>query len=420
MVHRTYARPEVLAPAGSLEKLRTAITYGADAVYLSGPGPNLRVKGGDFSPEELLGAISLARDKGVRVYCCLNAFPRETELGDAADALRLLADFGKHGPDALIIADPGVLRLAQRFTPELEIHLSTQANTANSESMAFWRDCGVSRVNLARELDLKGIRAMAEAAQKAGGPELEVFVHGAMCMAVSGRCLLSAYVNQRSANLGACTHPCRFRYKPASLGLEEALRPGEALWELEECGTHSSLLAAEDLCLIRYISWFRRLGIQALKIEGRTKSELYVAQAVDAYKSALLDLEQGHFRPQAYLSELENAATRKLGSGFFLPAGRRTVWSPEKKRLPLLGKVLGKVEGTEHDWHVAVKSPWEASQDISLLLPGLRRPYLAANEYRLEDPEGGGLAKTHPGLNAVFSCAHPGMQAGIFIRTAPD
>ncbi len=420
MPERTYARPEVLAPAGSLDKLRTAITYGADAVYLSGPGPNLRVKGGDFSPEELLEAIALARGKGVRVYCCLNAMPRETELAGAEDALRLLADFGKHGPDALIIADPGVLRLAQRLAPGLEIHLSTQANTANSEAMAFWRDCGVSRVNLARELDLKSIRALAVSAQTAGGPELEVFVHGAMCMAVSGRCLLSAYVNRRSANLGACTHPCRFKYKPASLGLEEALRPGEALWELEEYATHSSVLAAEDLCLIRYTSWFRRLGVQALKIEGRTKSELYVAQAVDAYKSALLDLEQGRFRPQAYLYELENAATRKLGSGFFLPGGRRMVWEPENKRLPVLGKVLGKVEGADHAWNVAVKSPWNASQGATLLLPGLRRPYLNAKDYALEDAEGCVLSKSHPGLNVVLRCAHPGIQAGIFIRTAPD
>ena len=341
-------RPEVLAPAGNMDKLRTAVTYGADAVYLAGPGPNLRVKGGDFGPEELLEAIAYARSRNVGVYCCLNAMPRETEMHETTDALRLLADFGADGPDALIIADPGVLRQAQRLAPGLEVHLSTQANTCNSDSMAFWRDFGVTRVNLARELDARSIRTLAESARKAGGPELEVFVHGAMCMAISGRCLLSAYVNQRSANMGACTHPCRFLYKPAPIGLEEKLRPGEALWELEEYGNHSSLLAAEDLCLIKYAAWFRHLGIQAMKIEGRTKSELYVAQAVDAYKSALLDLEKGgrSFRIREYLAELENAATRKLGTGFFLPGNRRIVWEPEKKTAA--GSGQGAWKGGKH------------------------------------------------------------------------
>ncbi|MGE4298308.1 MAG: peptidase U32 family protein [Desulfovibrionaceae bacterium] len=445
-------RPELLAPAGDPARLDAAITYRAHAVYLGGAALNLRAGSTGFTWDTLPPALAKARAHGVRVYYTLNALPRDAHLPAVEDALERLAAMGSNGPDALIIADPGVLRLAQRLAPRLPIHLSTQANTANAEAARFWADQGVARVNLAREMDAPAIRALRHALP---GLELEIFVHGAMCMAVSGRCLLSAWLNQRSANLGACTHPCRFDYRPdptahampdamaqpapttgdrandggaaaddgggaftdaAGLFLEERTRPGEAAWELRESEGFSHILAADDLCLVRHLAWFVRQGVAGIKIEGRTKSPGYVAQVVDVYRTALDDLAAKTFRPADYVWELRNAATRRLSTGFFLPHGRRCHVDPlpDAEKTPLVAFVRERL--ADDAWRVAVRGRWDAGQAVCVMQPGLRRPVLAPGGYALENADGDRLALAHPGVEAILRTPHPALRPGLFIR----
>ena len=405
--------PEILAPVGDADKLRVALEYGADAVYLGGADLSLRAKSGGFSFEELPGALRLARERGARVYYCLNALPREPDMARVREVLEHLAGLGPDGPDALIIADPGVFRLARNIAPGLEVHLSTQANTANAEAVAFWRGLGATRVNLARELDLYSIRALT---RRFPDMEFEIFAHGAMCMAVSGHCLLSEHLGGRSANMGLCTHPCRYEYRPTALRLEEGTRPGQDTWELVQDEGFSRILASDDQCLVRFLPWFRKAGVAALKLEGRTKSEGYLAQVVDVYTTARADLEQGRFRIGLYLEELANASTRRLATGFFLPGGRRFVADPPDpaERRPILAKVLERVQ--DGCWRIAVKSRWRAGEDVRILAPGLERPLLAGKEYGLEDNEGNLLQAANSGLTAVLRADHPALAPGRFLR----
>lgn len=408
--------PELLAPAGSPEMLATALLYGADAVYLGGPGPNLRAKGSRFTWESLAASFRLVRSKNKRVYLCLNAFPRERELDLVRESLERVAALPEDArPHALIVADAGVIRLARRLAPHLPLHLSTQANTANAEALLFWQEQGVRRVNLARELDLPAMRRLFASAAVQEGLELEVFVHGAQCMALSGRCLLSAWLNQRSANLGACTHPCRYDYR---VHLEERLRPGAPLWEVEETQGYTEILAAEDLCLLPYLRWLLRA--HAVKIEGRTKSEGHLAQVLDAYRAALDSLAtQGRFDPRPCLEELQHTAKRPLTSGMFLPKGRRGTWlAPEREPMrPLVAKVLR--EEAPGCFRVAVRAPWSAESDVELLRPGLARPLLSAGSYVLENQEGQRLERAHPGLEVWLRCDMV-MNPGLFLRLAPQ
>jgi putative protease len=408
-------RPELLAPAGDWERFETALAYGADAVYLGGPELNLRARAHGLDWPELERASALAKAKGVKIFYCLNVLAQQRHLPAVHATLERLAS-GPELVDALIVADPGVLRLCRRLVPRIPLHLSTQANTSNAESAAFWAEQGATRVNLARELDCRAIRAMREALP---GLELEIFIHGALCLALSGRCQLSAYLNQRSANLGACTHPCRYQYR--HLALEEATRPGAPTWELTEDADqdYAALLAPEDLCLVKYLPWFRRLGINALKIEGRMKSAGSLAQVLDAHRTALDDLSAGRFRPAAYLAELENASTRPYGTGFFLPGGRpkRLGQGARDAGRPILGRIE---EGPDslgaETWRVAVRAVWDADQDARLLLPGLQRPLLRAKEYALENELGERLQRAHPGLPVLLRCERPELRKGFFLR----
>lgn len=408
--------PELLAPAGSWQMLETALAYGADAVYLGGPGPNLRAKGSNFSWQQLQQALHTVQARGKRAYVCLNAYPCEPHMSLVHESLeRLAAMPADSRPQALIIADPGVLHLAQKLAPHIPLHLSTQANTGNAAALEFWQAQGVRRVNLARELDITAMAAMFASTPAQAGLELEVFVHGAQCMALSGRCLLSAWLNNRSANMGACTHPCRYDYRPLpSLHLEEKLRQGSALWEVEQGADYSEILAAEDLCLLPYLRWLKRAA--ALKIEGRTKSEGHLAQVLDAYRFALDSLALSDtFDLWRCLDELGHTAKRPLTSGMFLPKGRRRAWLvPETSRMrPVLGKVLQ--TPAPGRYKVAIRAPWLADKEVEALEPGLKRPVLAADAYSLEDDEGRRLERAHPGLEVWLRCETP-LTAGWFLR----
>lgn len=400
--------PELLCPAGSPEKLHTALVYGADAVYMGLPDLNLRAQNKGFrSFREIKEAVALARSFGAKAYLCLNILAREKHLLSAEKSLE---EMGEIGPDGLIIADPGILGMARKICPQIPVHLSTQANTSNSAAVRFWGSLGVSRVNLAREMSLRDIR---QCSQNREDVELEVFVHGAMCMALSGRCLLSAHLNERSANLGLCTHPCRFDYRPR-LVLEERKRQGRDTWIVEEGEDFSRILAAEDLCLIKYLSWLKKNSITALKIEGRMKSVAYLAQVTDVYKTALTDLKEKDFRPQLYLTELEKTATRPLSSGFFLPRAKTFIKPRPRESRGILARITGENSGDR--WPVQIKAKWEKGMQAELLLPGLERPRLKAGEYGLEDETGQEVKTAHPGTNLFFRCEHPDLKPGIILR----
>ncbi len=265
---------ELLAPAGSLEKLKIAIHYGADAVYFGGKEFSLRARAGNLTRQEIEEAVSYARKRKVKTYVTLNVYARNGDI----PAIRSYLDFlARVGPDALIISDPGLIRLARRYAPDLPVHLSTQANTTNHESVLFWQEQGVRRVNLARELSLKEIRQI----RQKSGIELEVFVHGALCISYSGRCMLSLYLTGRDANKGDCAHPCRYAYH-----LQEEKRPGE-FFPVEEDARGLYIFNSKDLCLIRRIAELLHSGVDSLKIEGRMKGILYLATVVRAYRAAI-------------------------------------------------------------------------------------------------------------------------------------
>lgn len=437
-IERKSRGPELLVPAGNMEKLETAVAYGADAVYLGGGTMNLRAQAGGFDFQNLAKAIRKAHVHGVRTYYLLNAMPRQPQLKELEahmDALAELASTGR-GPDALIIADPGVLRVARRRLPDMDIHISTQANTVNAESALFWRDQGARRVNLARELRKEEIKDILIACKRFDPPmEVEVFVHGAQCMAISGRCYLSSYLNGRPANLGQCTHPCRYDYKARSLSVEEKTREGETLWDVreywEEFGGedgserigegYSAFFAAHDLCLLHYLEWMKQTGVAAVKIEGRTKSSSYLAQVTDAYATAMRTiLRPGKtFDPIKYLGELVNAASRPLNTGFFEAGHQQIIADPPaaENARPVLARIVEALR--PGCWVIDVKHRWHTKDDkVEILLPGLRRPALANEEYGVETEEGQGLLEVHSGQRALLYCDRPELTPGLFLRRA--
>ncbi|MDL2268139.1 U32 family peptidase [Desulfovibrio sp. OttesenSCG-928-G15] len=432
--------PELLAPAGNMDKFRTALLYGADAVYLGGLGGNLRAACEGFDPAALRVAVAEANALGRRIYYCLNSFALESDLAVLPQQVEDAAEAGVH---AFIIADPGVLALARRYAPAVPVHLSTQANTMNSAAAAFWREQGVSRVNLARELGARSIRAVRKALPDM---ELEVFVHGAMCLALSGQCLLSAWLNARSGNQGRCTQPCRFAYRaldehPAthsplpSLVVEEYTRKGEALWRVEQEEPFSSFWATQDLCLLPWLSWFTANRIDGIKVEGRMKSAGWLAHSVDAYRTALDSLAAGRLSRAVLENCLEEAllaATRSLGTGFFLHRRRDISREFLERRglaarpdrngqtvLPDFGRSLvGRVLEPEGlgVWAVEVLGNWRQNMDVEIMLPGLRRPVLAAESYGLENAKGELVRQVGNGTRCRLYADVPDIGPGIFLR----
>ncbi|WP_291322010.1 peptidase U32 family protein [Desulfonatronospira sp.] len=402
--------PELLCPAGDMQRLHTVLFYGADAVYLGGTFLNLRSKSKGFEMKELPLAVQLARSYGAKVYFCLNALLMQSSLRQAQKYLQELKGMEL---DGIIAADPGMISLIHRYIPDIPVHLSTQAGTYNALAARFWREQGVVRVNLARELSLLDIRDFC---REPGLPELEMFVHGAMCMAVSGHCLLSAHLNARSANQGLCTHPCRFDYRGVAMALEERTRPGEITWELWEEEGYSRIFSSQDLCLVRFLGWLSRQGLSALKIEGRMKSVSYLGIVTDVYRTALDDFHRGDKRPGLYLKELAAVSSRPLGSGFFLPAGK-IFSAPETDCSP--NKVLARVEEKvgSKDWLVQVKSTWSRDMDVELVLPGLQRPLLQRDMYRLEGVGRESLQKVHSGQQAVLSTPDGRIQENLLLRS---
>ena len=311
---------ELLAPAGNLEKLKMAIIYGADAVYLGGEEFGLRASAGNFGMDELKEGFSFAHSRGKRVYVTMNIIPHNEDFDGMPEYIRQVRDLGA---DAVIFSDPGIFDLLRQEAPDMELHLSTQANNTNWRSAAFWHRQGVKRIILARELSLNEIREIRQNIPKE--LELEMFVHGAMCISYSGRCLLSNYMAGRDANRGLCAHPCRWKYH-----LVEEKRPGEYMPVYEnERGTY--IFNSKDLCLIDRLPKIIESGVTSLKIEGRMKSSYYVATIVKAYREALdaydADPEKYVFK-DAWLDEMSKASHREYTTGFFegKPSGREQIY----------------------------------------------------------------------------------------------
>lgn len=300
---------ELLAPAGSLEKLKMAIEYGADAVYLGGEAYGLRAGAENFAPGEMEEGVEYAHSRGKKVYLTMNIIPHNEDIEGMAEYVKVVT---KIGVDAILVSDPGVYSIVREASPDMEIHLSTQANNTNWKSAEFWYRHGVKRIVLARELSLKEIEEIRERAPK--DLEVEVFVHGAMCISYSGRCLLSSYMAGRDANRGECAHPCRWKYY-----LVEEKRPGEYMPVYEnERGTF--IFNSRDLCMIEHIPELINTGVSSLKIEGRMKSSFYVATVVKAYRDAIdayySDPEGYRFNPK-WLEEISKVSHREFTTGFY-------------------------------------------------------------------------------------------------------
>lgn len=299
-------KPELLAPAGDMERLRMAVLYGADAVYLAGTSFGMRSFAGNFSPEELPEAVAFAHAHGVRVHVTVNTMPRGDELPALPAHLRLLND---SGVDALILADLGVFRMAQREAPNCELHISTQVSIANAACAAAWHELGAKRVVLARELSLEEIRVIRR--DTPSELELETFAHGAMCVSYSGRCLLSNYMTGRDSNRGACAQPCRYQY-----ALMEEKRPGEYFPVFEdEKGTY--IMNSRDMCMIDHLAELAEAGVDCIKVEGRAKSAYYAAIITGAYRHALDAVAAGEPVDPVWRDEVEHVSHRRYSTGFF-------------------------------------------------------------------------------------------------------
>ncbi len=311
-------RPELLAPAGDMECLCAALDFGADAVYLAGQMFGMRTAPSNFTREELQTAVALAHARGVRVYVTCNTVPRNKEIDLLPDYLAFLQEAGV---DALIVTDLGVIDLAKRYAPKVELHVSTQAGITNYAAANAFYQLGAKRVVLARETTMEEIAEIRAKTPK--DLEIEAFVHGAMCMSFSGRCLLSNYMAGRDANRGACAQPCRWKY-----ALVEEKRPGQYMPIYQE-GEGSYILNSKDMCMVRHLPELLRAGVTSLKIEGRAKSSYYVAVTTNAYRWALDELEQHPDIPVSpwIVEELDKISHRPYSTGFYLGGepGQETV-----------------------------------------------------------------------------------------------
>lgn len=300
---------ELLAPAGDLEKLKMAIIYGADAVYLGGEAFGMRKASKNFTLDQIREGVLFAHDRGKKVYVTLNIVPHDKDMEGIEEYARELEEAGV---DAFIVSDPGMFTVIKRTTPNMEIHISTQASVTNYETIMFWHDLGVRRIVLARELSLEEITNITR--RLPDDMDIECFVHGAMCMSYSGRCLISNYMTGRDANMGDCAQPCRYKYH-----VVEEKRPGQ-YFPIEEHEEGTFLFNSKDLCMLEHLPEVIEAGIHSLKIEGRVKSSYYVATVIRSYRMALdaylKDPENYKYDP-AWLTEIQKVSHRDFTTGFF-------------------------------------------------------------------------------------------------------
>ncbi len=391
-------KPEILAPASSLEVLKTAIHYGADAVYIGGEMYGLRAKAKNFSPEDMREGIEYAHAKGKKVYVTANITAHNRDLSGVREYFHELK---KPQPDALIISDPGVFTLAKEICPELDIHVSTQANNVNYLTFNFWKEQGATRVVTARELSLEEIADID--AHIPEDLEIETFVHGAMCISYSGRCLLSSYFTGRDANLGACTHPCRWKYH-----IVEEKRPGEYL-PIEENERGTYIFNSKDLCMIEHIPELVAAGVDSFKIEGRMKTALYVAVVARTYRQAVDDFfenpEYYKSRIPYYKEEIAKCTYRQFTTGFFFGAPTHETQIYDNNTYVQEYTYLGMIEKVTPDGLAVLEQ---------------RNKFCVGDEIEIMEPSGENVTAVVKEMyndrgEAVDSCPHP--KEKIAIRT---
>jgi len=383
---------ELLAPAGNQEKLEIAIHYGADAVYLAGKEFSLRNFSGNFTFDELENAVQYAHKTGVKVYVACNIYSRNFEQKAVTDYLKYIA---KIGADAIIISDPGIFMEAGRVIPKFPVHLSTQANTTNYNSVLFWEKLGVKRINVARELSLNEINEIASKSSL----EVEAFVHGAMCISYSGRCLLSSFMANRDSNRGMCTHPCRWKY-----AVVEELRP-DKYYPLTEDDRGSYIFNSKDLCMIEHIPEIIESGIDSLKIEGRMKSINYVASTVKVYREAI---DSYYASPENYetktrwIEELSSINNRGYCTGFYF--GNHDQILPDyAKQKPLkehlfIGKVIDKISSSLS--YVEVRNKIFKGDNVEVL--GRKGPLNKDKIIDINDTDGQSIPFAQPGSKVTL------------------
>lgn len=356
---------ELLAPAGDLEKLKTAVIYGADAVYVGGESFGMRTASKNFTSEEMEEGVIFCHERGKKIYVTLNIIPHNEDFEGLKEYLLFLE---KIGIDAVIVADPGMLMMVKEHIPDMEVHLSTQANNTNFYSARFWYEQGVKRIVTARELSFDEIRQFRDSIPE--DMEIESFVHGAMCISYSGRCLMSNYMTGRDANRGSCAHPCRWKYS-----LVEEKRPGE-YYPIEEDESGTYIFNSKDLCLIDSIKEIIESGIDSLKIEGRVKTAYYVATVVRAYRLAIdqyyRDPENYQFDP-SLLEELKKASYRDFTHGFYKDKPDNTSQnygsSSYIRNYDFIGVVTDK---KEHLTQVEIRNRIFVGDEVEIIGPNLR------------------------------------------------
>lgn len=356
---------ELLLPAGDLEKLKIAFQYGADAVYAGVPVFSLRARENDFTIDSVKEAVEYTHSIGKKIYLTLNIYPHNYKIPALLKAIRPLADLK---PDAFIVADPGVISFCKEIAPEIPLHLSVQANTVNWASARFWHRSGIERIILSREITLNEIREIHE---KNPGLELEFFVHGSICVAYSGRCLLSSYFTYRDANQGTCVQSCRWKYK---MYLEENERPGELMpVDEDEHGTY--IMNSKDLCLIEHLKELQDAGICSFKVEGRNKTAYYAATIAKTYRQAIKDLEAGKpFNPDL-LTELQKTSNRGFIKGFIKtpidPSNQHYRETKSAQTHDYIGIVRNIHQRTHASlYEVEVKGRLEAGENCEIMTPG--------------------------------------------------
>ncbi len=383
-------KPELLIPSSSLEVLKVAVAYGADAVYIGGDMYGLRAKAKNFSIEDMEEGILFAHSHGVKVYVTANITAHNRDLKGIREYFRELKEIG---PDALIISDPGVFDIAREVCPEIDVHISTQANNVNYATYRFWHKMGASRVVSARELSLAEIKEIRENIPE--NLEIETFIHGAMCISYSGRCLLSNYFTGRDANLGACTHPCRWKYY-----IVEENRPGEYLpVEENERGTY--IFNSKDLCMIEHIPDIVAAGIDSLKVEGRMKTALYVAAVTRTYRQALDDYYTDpalyEERKGYYREEISKCTYRQFTTGFFYGPTTQETQIYESNTYVKEYTYLGIVKGSNKEglYELEQRNKFSVGEEIEVMKPDGRNLNLTVK--RITDETG----------QEMESCPHP-------------
>ncbi|MDO4803844.1 MAG: U32 family peptidase [Lachnospiraceae bacterium] len=394
-------RPELLLPAGSLNVLKVAVLYGADAVYIGGEAFGLRAKAKNFTRSEMEEGIAFAHEHGAKVYVTANIFAHDADLEGAAAYFRELAQIG---PDAVLVSDPGMFMLAKRNAPGLEIHISTQANSTNYETCLFWHGLGAKRIVTARELSLDEIRDIR--GHIPDELEIEAFVHGAMCISYSGRCLLSNYLAGRDANRGLCTHPCRWKY-----AVVEETRPGEYM-PVEENERGTFIFNSKDLCMIGHLPDLYDVGIDSFKIEGRMKTALYVATAARTYRLAMDAFERDPLEYEEklpwFLEQIAGCTYREFTTGFFYGKPDRDDHIYDGKTYVSGQIFLGIVQGIDEDGNAVTeqKNKFCVGDLIEIMKPDGRN--VPAKVLAIRDGEG----------NEMESAPHPKQELHIALDAA--